>query len=293
MPYCTKCGQSVSDTSKFCTKCGHPLIKSGLQKSESVPVGQKDGQIGTQQQEVKENQNTEPSIPVIINDSTEQEISTQAKKWPILGNKKRRLLFTLIISSISILILFYFLFFQKDVNKNIINEIASNDSSEQKLSNDTAVLISIPVNDSFNTSSVDEQLKFKINDTSMTLGPQDKLVSNTKDTSSKKLISNFPNPSNEGENKGPNDFIYLTVGQIKRDLINKPLCEGLTYTGEDQKLIVIGGLPDNIYQRKLDLLGSVTIRILFKEEIENKSCTLEVFYKKREKKFDLITYAEK
>lgn len=92
---------------------------------------------------------------------------------------------------------------------------------------------------------------------------------------------------------GTDKFNYLTLIQIKNDLLNRPLCEGLTYTGLDQKLTVTGNVPDKEYQKKLDLYGGVTIRINFKDLSENKSCIVEIFYKKREHKFDLITHAEK
>ena len=59
MPYCTKCGQSISDTNKFCTKCGHPLIKPVLQKPGSVLIVQKEEETGTQPEEIKEGEKVE------------------------------------------------------------------------------------------------------------------------------------------------------------------------------------------------------------------------------------------
>lgn len=293
MPYCTKCGQSISDTNKFCTKCGHPLIKPVLQKPGSVLIVQKEEETGTQPEEIKEGENAGLSIPMTINNPDEQLISTETKEGFLTRNKKKSMLLVLIISSIGVLVLGYFLFIRKDINKNANNDISAHNSSEQKLNNDTTVLLSRVSKDSLNNSSENEQPQIKISDKPQQLNSNEQLRNNTEDTSSEKLMSILKEPSNTDNDKGFNDFIYLTSGQIKRDLINKPLCEGLTYTGENQKLIILGGLPDNIYQKKLDLLGGVTIRVLFKEETENKSCTLEVFYKKREKKFDLVTYAEK
>jgi len=86
---------------------------------------------------------------------------------------------------------------------------------------------------------------------------------------------------------------YVTMQQIKNDLYRKRLCEGLYFTGEDQKLILLGGLPDKLSQQKMDLFEGFAVRVMVKEQAEAKSCTVELFYKKKVGKFDLTTYAEK
>ena len=88
-------------------------------------------------------------------------------------------------------------------------------------------------------------------------------------------------------------FIYLTLNQIKIDLLNKPLCEGITFTAKNQLFTITGGLPDITSQNKLDLLDAITVRIHLKDIDLNKSCTVELFYRKKDNKFDFLNYAEK
>lgn len=88
-------------------------------------------------------------------------------------------------------------------------------------------------------------------------------------------------------------FLYLTKNQIKNDLLNKLLCEGLTYTGLDQKLSIIGAIPGIDQQRIIGLYGTIRIRVAVIDETENKSCQAEMIYKKDRNKFELENYIEK
>ena len=88
-------------------------------------------------------------------------------------------------------------------------------------------------------------------------------------------------------------FLNLTKNQIKNDLLNKLLCEGLTYTGLGQKLSIIGAIPSIEQQRIIGLYGTIRIRVAVVDETDNKSCQAEMIYKKDRNKFDLENYVEK
>jgi len=91
----------------------------------------------------------------------------------------------------------------------------------------------------------------------------------------------------------PDNFRYLSVGQIKNDLMSRQLCDGLVYTGQGQSLSVTGFFPDTGFQKNLADNGSVTVNVNFRDLTENKSCTVEVFYRKNGNKFSFENYAEK
>lgn len=89
------------------------------------------------------------------------------------------------------------------------------------------------------------------------------------------------------------NFKYLAISQITTDLFNKQLCEGLVFTGKGQKLSVAGFFPDIPFQKRLLDNDPVTITVNVKDPSEDKSCTVELFYKKDGNKFHFENYAEK
>ena len=88
-------------------------------------------------------------------------------------------------------------------------------------------------------------------------------------------------------------FMYLDKNKVRNDLLNKSLCEGLKYIGDGQKLAFINAFPAKEYQSSIDLYGTIRIIIVITDETENKSCKVEVIYKKDRNKYELETYAEK
>lgn len=75
--------------------------------------------------------------------------------------------------------------------------------------------------------------------------------------------------------------------------MSRQLCDGLVYTGQGQSLSVTGFFPDTGFQKNLADNGSVTVNVNFRDLTENKSCTVEVFYRKNGNKFSFENYAEK
>ena len=193
-------------------------------------------------------------------------------------SKKKLLIFISLFLAIGITA--FFLFFNKPSKTGIGNTGLSGNvnlkASEKDSSSSKNVIISKP--DSVNIA--DHQLPEN--------NSKPVAIDKTKKNAN---IDDENNIANEKE--GPYKFTYLTLNQIKNDLLNRPICEGLTYTGIDQKLTITGNFPDKEYQKKLDLYGGITIKINFKDLSDNKSCIVEIFYKKRDNKFDLITHAEK
>jgi len=300
MPFCTKCGQQINDTSKFCTKCGHPLIKSAQQNPGSVLFVEKEQQAPILQDDTKKDLYTEIQTPGITNESSNLPTSLASSGSFFKTNKKRIVILTSLIGTLGILALAYFIFIKKGVNTTNNKYLAKSDSSQipsgginfsPPLQKETGLT------DSLKNHALKEQLPTNVNS-----GPNQSVSDNLPQNGTKGSVNsefkamnvNTKDPKSIiDDEKGSENFTYLTVSQIKKDLLNKPLCEGLTYTGEDQKLIILGGLPDNIYQKKLDLFGGVTVKIQFKDDSESKSCSVEIFYKKGSSKFNFITYVQK
>lgn len=88
-------------------------------------------------------------------------------------------------------------------------------------------------------------------------------------------------------------FVFLNKNQVKNDLLNKRLCEGIIYTGEDQSLTIINMFPSANYQRSVDLYETIRILLVLKDDQLDKSCKIEVIYKKDKNRFELENYAQK
>lgn len=300
MPFCTKCGQQISDTSKFCTKCGHPLIKPAQQNPGSVLFVQKENQTGKQPDETIKDSNVEIPTPQIERESGIPPVPIASRGGFFTTNKKRILIFASLIGTLGILVLAYFIFIKKESNSTGDGFLSKPDSSRtpSHVINSPVPLQNKPRSvDSLKNLEPKDQLPTNVSDNPNQVTSDIPSLNSTNGSANpelKPLSVNIKDPKNIiDDDKDPGNFTYLTVNQIKRDLLNKPLCEGLTYTGEDQKLIILGGLPDNIYQKKLDLFGGVTVKIQFKDDTESKSCSVEIFYKKGNNKFNLITYVQK
>lgn len=300
MPFCTKCGQQTSDTSKFCTKCGHPLIKPAPQNPGSVLFAKKEDEARIPQDETEKGQNSEIHTPVITIESDSEPSFPTSRGTFFTTNKKKIIIITSLIGTVGILVLAYFIFIKNGTNTTNDKYLSRSDSSQipHRIINPSSPLQNESGSgDSLKYSPPIEQLPNNIsNDPNQSISDTQPIKS-TKGLANSDLKSVNPNTKDVinigNDDKDPDNFTYLTVSQIKKDLLNKPLCEGLIYTGEDQKLIILGGLPDNIYQKKLDLFGPVTIKIQFKDDTENKGCSVEIFYKKGNNKFNYITYVQK
>jgi hypothetical protein len=90
-----------------------------------------------------------------------------------------------------------------------------------------------------------------------------------------------------------NGFVFLSKAQVLNSLLNKPLCEGMVYTGPGQKIIFTSAFPGKEYQQAMGLYGTIRINIILEDELTGKSCRVEIIYKKDKSGFEMENYAQK
>ena len=94
MPFCTKCGQQNSDTTKFCIKCGNTMLKAVL----PVPVSAPENPVVLP--------NKEPAAKPIMNNA----MPAKKNNW---------LVPTIIVAGLAVIaVACYFLFFKESNNDN-------------------------------------------------------------------------------------------------------------------------------------------------------------------------------
>lgn len=304
MPFCNKCGHRNNDTAKFCIKCGNTMLKkvshNFLTSAIEVVDEKKKPDVLPLQNEKSENLNlhneaivapnedyvSSEQAEIVSNDVTEIE-PDEAKKTSL----KKIMLPILAIALIGIVALIFYFLFENEKSKILSNKTTVQTDS---LKNGPVSVIqqSAETVDLVKKSSPAEKIVIQIDPPKSTTEEIKKPLNNlTKQESNLEIRS-----AEESENlniKSSDNFHYLSVKQISNDLDYKPMCEGITYNEEVQKFVVLGGLPDKNYQEKLDQFRNITIRIQFRNVSENKTCNVEVFYKKVGNKFEFVTYAEK